>query len=216
MLHTQIERASSTEVSYGWTQTGTANTNTNLDQYMETTERNMDSQQVPRRNSKRSREVAYIDHVPKRKNIDNPNNERYLNRFSIRNPKVTNPTEQLEEHVNNTEDKVRKPPPVYIENVVNYPSMINHIQTTTSKDRFVCKTFANNSVKVNTKSADSYRKLIHPLKQGNVEYYTYQPRVERAYRVVIKNLHATITTDDIKDELQSIGFKIRNVVHIRN
>ena len=34
--------------------------------------------------------------------------------------------------------------------------------------------------------------------------------------MVIKNLHATIPTDDIKDELQSIRFKIRNVVNIRN
>ena len=147
---------------------------------------------------------------------NNPNNERYTNRFSILNSNVTNLTAQLEEHVNNTEDKVRKPPPVYIENVVNYSSMINCIQTTISKDEFVCKTLANNSVKVNTKSADSYRKLIHLLKQGNVEYYMYQPRDERAYGVVIKILDATISTDDIKDELQSIEFKIRNVVNIRN
>lgn len=102
---------------------------------------------------------------------NNPNNEQYTNRFSILNSNVTNPTVQLEEHINNTEDKVRKPPPVYIENVVNYPSMIKCIQTTISKDEFVFKTFANNLVKVNRKSIYSYRKLIHLLKQGNVEYY---------------------------------------------
>ena len=92
---------------------------------MGTIERNMDWQLVPRRNNKRSREVVYTDHVPKRKNMDNPKNEWYINRFSILNSNVTNPTEQLEEHVNNKEDKIRKPP-IYIENVVNYPSMINY------------------------------------------------------------------------------------------
>ena len=54
--------------------------------------------------------------------------------------------------------------------------------------------------------------LQHLFKQGNVEYYTHQPRDEKSYRVVIKNLLATISTDDTRDELQNIGFKIRNVV----
>ena len=39
---TQTERASSAEDSYVWTQTGAANTNTNLVTHMDTTERNMD------------------------------------------------------------------------------------------------------------------------------------------------------------------------------
>lgn len=55
-------------------------------------------------------------------------------------------------------------------------------------------------------------KLINLFKQGNVECCTYQPRDERAYRVVIRNLHVIIA----KDELQSIEFKIRNVTNIRN
>ena len=57
--------------------------------------------------------------------------------------------------------------------------------------------------------------LQHLFKQGNVEYHTHQPRDEKSYRVVIKNLLATISTNDTKDELQNIGFKIRNVVYIR-
>ena len=53
--------------------------------------------------------------------------------------------------------------------------------------------------------------LQHLFKQGNVEYYKHQPRDEKSYRVVIKNLHATISTDDTKHELQNIGFKIRSI-----
>ena len=66
-------------------------------------------------------------------------------------------------------------------------------------------------------AGNGFRKALlqHLFKEGNVEYYTHQPRDEKSYTVVIKNLHATISTDDTKDELQNIGFKVRNVVYIR-
>ncbi|KOC63547.1 hypothetical protein WH47_02943, partial [Habropoda laboriosa] len=68
-------------------------------------------------------------------------------------------------------------------------------------------------VKINTTTSDAYRKLVDLLKQNKIAFHTYQPRQER---VVIKNLHLTIPTITIKEELEQKGFKIRNVTNIRS
>lgn len=109
-----------------------------------------------------------------------------------------------------------KPPPIYIQDVENYPNMLACIETSLGKEEFYCKTFANNNVKVNTKTPDAYRKLVHLLKQNKVAHHTFQPRQERAYRVVIKNLHHSIPTEEIKEALVSKGFIIRNVANLRS
>ncbi|CAK9834473.1 hypothetical protein ANTRET_LOCUS10995 [Anthophora retusa] len=61
----KIEGALSSEGCYVCTQIEAANTDANLDRYMDITERNIDVQQVPRRNNKRNGEEAYSDHGTK-------------------------------------------------------------------------------------------------------------------------------------------------------
>lgn len=109
-----------------------------------------------------------------------------------------------------------KPPPIFIQDVVNYPVMLLSIETVIHPSEFICKTLSQNQIKINTKSADAYRKLIHLFKQNKIAFHTYQPREERAYRVVIKNLHYSIPTNDIKESLQDKGFEIRNVSNVRS
>jgi len=38
---------------------------------------------------------------------------------------------------------------------------------------------------------------------------------DRAYRVAIRNLHYSILTDEIKEELQKKGHAVRNILNIR-
>lgn len=109
-----------------------------------------------------------------------------------------------------------KPPPIFIKCVVNYPLMLKSITTVLKETAFTCRSFANNTVKVNTNSKETYRLLVNFLNQNNISFYTYQPKHERAFRAVIKNLHASIPVEDIKKELEGKGFKIRSVISMLN
>ena len=39
---------------------------------------------------------------------------------------------------------------------------------------------------------------------------------DRAYRVVIRNLHYSIAVDEVKEELQKKGHAVRNILNIRH
>ena len=47
-------------------------------------------------------------------------------------------------------------------------------------------------------------------------HHTYQPRGERAYRMVLSHLHHSIHPDVIKSELVGLGHIARNVFNIRH
>jgi hypothetical protein len=75
---------------------------------------------------------------------------------------------------------------------------------------------APGSLFVGSYDSQGYGGGIRPrLHTGSVEvdlsYTTYHIREERAYRVVIRNLYHTVTTDEIKEELEKQGHIARNI-----
>jgi hypothetical protein len=54
-------------------------------------------------------------------------------------------------------------------------------------------------------TTETYRKLVKNFKENNIFYRTYQIKEERAYRIVIKCLHHSTQTEDIKQELFELG-----------
>lgn len=109
-----------------------------------------------------------------------------------------------------------RPPPIYIYGVTNYKAMLNNLRDVIEAERFHTKTLSDNTVKINTHSIDGYRKLIRHLNAENIVHHTYQLKQERAYRVVLRDLHHSIPIEDIKDELQTYGHTARNITNIRH
>jgi hypothetical protein len=83
--------------------------------------------------------------------------------------------------------------------------MVEYLKTAVKEEQYYCRTLSNGTIKVNTSTSDSYRKLIKLLRQDNIIFNTYQLREERAYRVVIRNLHPSIPTETIKEEIAKYG-----------
>lgn len=108
------------------------------------------------------------------------------------------------------------PPPIFIQSVSNYKGMIDRIMQTIPNQQFATKAIANNGVKISVNEVDSYRKLVKEFRLREIKFYTYQIKSERAFKVVIRNLHHSINTDEIKEALQDEGFSVRNVVNIRH
>jgi len=77
--------------------------------------------------------------------------------------------------------------------------------------------YANLHLKISNSlySSNSFRQTIKLLNDSSVEYYTYQAKEDKPYRVVLKNLHHSISTNYISQELTELGFSVRNVTNIK-
>lgn len=63
-------------------------------------------------------------------------------------------------------------------------------------------------LKLQTYSPESYRTAIKYLKINNVSIHSFKLKEEKAYRVVIRNMHRTTDTSYITQELLKKGFVI--------
>lgn len=147
--------------------------------------------------------------------------KRKINTTGNQNISLTNKYSQLaDESVqpandSHTENKIPKPPPIYIYGVINYQEMINNLREIVEDEQYTSKTLANNTIKINCNTPDTYRKLVRLLREENIIHHTYQLKEERAFRVVIKHLHHTTDLEEIKKELIEKGHKVRNILNIR-
>lgn len=143
------------------------------------------------------------------------------NRFSLFSPpnlddqnndssetKDNDPNGDILEH-----SESKPPPPIFINLVNDFKSFCSQIKSLTKGEPFTCKS-STNGVKLLTTSPNSYREVIKYLKSNKADYHTYQPKQDRAYRIVIRNLHHTTPLDDIKKELLDLGHIARNVTNV--
>lgn len=145
------------------------------------------------------------------------------NKFS---PLANEPGDETSDTINNadgsrdknTEENVTpRPPPIFIYGVINCKEMEAKINTVVERKQYITKTLiADNTVKIISDTPDTYRKIIKLMRDNNVIHHTYQPKDERAYRIVIKYLHHTTDIDEIKTELAANGHTVRNVMNCKS
>jgi hypothetical protein len=70
---------------------------------------------------------------------------------------------------------------------------------------------ANNGIKINCVTPETHRNLVKCFKDNNIFYHTDQLKEERTYRIVIKYLHHSTDTEDIRQELFELGHNVRNI-----
>jgi diaminopimelate epimerase len=94
--------------------------------------------------------------------------------------------------------------------------MIENLTNVTEEETYQCKILQNDTVKINTQNPETYRKLIRHLHCEKIVHQTCQMKQNRAYRVVIRNLHYSIPIDEIEEGLNKQGHTVRNIVNIRH
>jgi hypothetical protein len=95
------------------------------------------------------------------------------------------------------------PPPIFLHGVTNYSEMIKSLTAVAKEDQFLKKSLNINVTKLACSIPDTYRAIIY--------YHTYQLKEDRAFRVVIKDLHYTTDLEDIVNELRILGH-VRNII----
>jgi hypothetical protein len=56
----------------------------------------------------------------------------------------------------------------------------------------------------------------HTKRKKKVEFHTYQHRQQRAYRVVIRNLHHSVQQELVREDTERMGHKITKLWNIRH
>jgi hypothetical protein len=92
--------------------------------------------------------------------------------------------------------------------------MVKNLAETLEEEQYYCKAVPNETVIININTSDTYRRLVKRLQEDKRVHHTYQIRNERAYRVVLRNLHHSIPLHEIQAELEKLGHKVRNILNI--
>lgn len=115
-----------------------------------------------------------------------------------------------------TSSKVNKPPPIYLRSTVfDFKKLVRLLENKGGKDSFTCLS-TTRGITIRPATPDAYRAFVTALKDEGAEYHTYQLHEDKAYRVVIRGLHQSIPTEDIKVALEEKGFTVRAVNYVLN
>jgi len=120
---------------------------------------------------------------------------------------------EIDSEPETTTPVIKPPPPIFIRVVNDFNAFCNSIKTFTNGEHFSCKS-STNGIKLSTTSADSYRSVIKFLQDSKADFHTYQLKQDRAYRVILRNLHHTTPIDEIKNELLAHGHQTRNITNV--
>lgn len=111
------------------------------------------------------------------------------------------------ETTESAEPVTHKPPPIFIKFYVDFPKFCTAIKLCYDTDVFSCKSNTSGS-KLQLNIPDTFRKAVQLLKSKEVNFHPYQIKDEKAFRVVLRNLHHSTLIVFIKDELSNLGFKV--------
>lgn len=109
---------------------------------------------------------------------------------------------------------VVKPPPIFIPDISNITPLLSIINSNIEKQEYSYTLLKSNQMKLSTHTIEAYRKIKKALDDKHVQCHTYQLKSERAYRVVLRNMHYTSDTEMIKSELLTDGHEVRNITNV--
>lgn len=102
--------------------------------------------------------------------------------------------------------KSDKPPPIYICNVVDMNKLLLALNDL-KVDCYKHKTISDNKVKLNVETIDAYRSVTSYLQSMKAEFYSYQLKSDKNFRVVIRGLHPSCDVNLVMNELTEMGFQ---------
>jgi hypothetical protein len=109
--------------------------------------------------------------------------------------------------------KRKLPPPIYFRGILDFVEVRNELIKLIGTDTFICKS-STNDLKIQTSDSKYYREVIHFLKDRKAQYHTYQPQEEKAFLVVVQNLHPSTPTVEFEIAIKVIGYTVRRISNV--
>lgn len=132
------------------------------------------------------------------------------NRYQILET-VTN--EESNEHQKDL--KPPKPEPIFVTGVIDIKKLKELLSTIVESEKYTMTTLrSGHIVKIMPTDVDTYKHIRANFITNDVSHYTYKLKSERAYRVVLRGLHSSEDTDQIKQELFELGHDVRQITNV--
>ena len=117
--------------------------------------------------------------------------------------------------MDDNEPEVR-PPAFYISgHVDSVEAMTTAFVKIAGQSSFTYRCVGDN-IKINATSVQSYKMLTKYCKDHNMHYYTHQLKTDRAFKVILKNLHHSFPVSSLTDEIQAKGHTVRRINNMWN
>jgi hypothetical protein len=81
---------------------------------------------------------------------------------------------------------------------------------------YTLKIINNDTMKKITNKLKYHKTITDILKEIKAEFHIYQPRKQRVHRVVIRTLHHSVLQKLVREDIERMGNKIRNLWNIRH
>lgn len=108
-----------------------------------------------------------------------------------------------------------KPPPITVYGV-GYIAHLHEWLGKIAPKEYILKTTGSAEVKIQLAKGKHFKPVIEMLDNNKTQYHTYKPKTEKSFRVVVKGLHSSITTEDITTALEKLGHEVTNVWNIKH
>ncbi len=110
-----------------------------------------------------------------------------------------------------------KPPPIYLREKASN-DLLTNLKRTLKNPFFIVPMKKGNmdEIKIQFNSVEDFKLVRDSFDQTGKNYYTYQLKSARGIMIVLKGLESHIPLDEIKEDLEGQGFKIKNIANITN
>lgn len=100
-------------------------------------------------------------------------------------------------------------PPIILRDTAKWNMLNTHM--TTNKISYTRARQADDGIKITPTKTEDYRNIIRFLDEQHLPYHTYKLPEEKELHVVLRGIPTTFTIDEIKEDLQQLGFHPTNI-----
>ena len=150
------------------------------------------------------------------KPVDTKNSFAALEQSDTKNSEELNDVNDKNTQLSQTAatEKTSKSPPIFVSGVED----IRPLQTllnTIAKDNYSLKIINQHQVKIQPLSSEKFLPIVEELKRKKTEFYTYQRKQEKSYKVVLRNMHPAVDINELKEEIEKLNHKVIRITNIR-
>ena len=162
----------------------------------------------PSKSSKAKKQTTISNYwlANKNKNVLESSNS---NRFSALD------TNDDDENDKEPEIKIQKSPPIFVDGVSNIQPLYEMLNNS-AKNSYDIKIVSSNQVKIQLKTPEVYSIVVKELEAKQTQFYTYKPKEERGFKVVLRNIHPSVDINDLKEELKQNGHQVTNIWNVKH
>lgn len=136
-------------------------------------------------------------------------------RVTARNEKPDPTKQNIVQPTLDTNDVTPTVPPIYISNISNFSAFTNVLTRLTGPNAFTCKSTKSYLI-VYPRGLPNYNTIMNHLNITDSSFHTFQARINRSFRVAIRNLHHSTLCSEISDALSEEGHSVKQVINVKN